>query len=252
MTTSRWQHGLGPVRAWWRDRRRSFAVALFGVVVMVVSGQADAQSPPMAVTAGAGVAFPAGANVPVGDGWNVSVGATFPARAGWAVKVDYIYSRFAPVDRTGQYFDLSWNTVTATLPTTISGRTQSHTGSFDVVYSRWFNERHVLGYVFGGPSIVHRRVTLQGTVRGYLASFCEQQWLTCSPESVPFDQAMGVKNSTDLGANVGFGVSFDVGLKAQVFAETRLVYILGPDYKLPSGTQSGRAQFVPVTVGLRF
>lgn len=216
------------------------------------SGRAWAQAPPVALTVGAGVTLPAGANVPVGDGWNVSVGAVFPARAGWGVKVDYVYSRFAPVDRTGQYLDLSWNTVTATLPTTISGRTQSHTGSFDVVYSRWFNERRVLGYAFGGPSIVHRRVTLQGTARGELISFCEQQWLTCVSGSVPFDQAMGVKNSTDLGANVGFGVAFDVGLKAQVFAEARLVYLFGPNYSLPSGTQSGRAQFVPVTVGLRF
>jgi len=171
---------------------------------------------------------------------------------GWGVRADYVYSRFASMDVEAQYRDPDWLIAVVSLPTSVSGRTQSHAGSVNVVYSRRLGEGRALGYVFGGPSIVHRRATVKAVVTGDLVGFCAPQWFQCAAGAVPVEQATGVRNATDLGVNAGAGVTFDVGLRASLFVEARMLHLFGGEY--PQGTTTHRAiaQYVPIVVGLRF
>ena len=67
------------------------------------------------------------------------------------------------------------------------------------------------------------------------------------------DRALGIKKSTDLGFNVGGGVSFDIGLSARLVVEARYFFVEGPPFTSTKGRSTrANASFVPISVGLSF
>ena len=229
------------------------AVALLcGVMAAGAPAAAAAQGSPVPVALGGGLSAPlAGTRAAMGDGWTVSVGATIPVTDSLGVNVGYLYSRFASEEIGAQFFLPSQSAPGATLPATVSGKAQAHVGSIDLVYERPVRAGRSVIYVLAGPSVFHRRVTLTGNGQGQ-TKFCEPQWIQCAAEAVPFDQAMGVRNATDLGFNAGAGVTFDVGLKARLFVEARFFWVRGREFQTASGPERASAQFLPITAGLRF
>jgi opacity protein-like surface antigen len=220
------------------------------VLLAVGAGTAGAQGVPLlSVSVGGGGTFPLpDADSTIGAGWNVGVGATFRVTNQVAIRLDYQYSRFASETVTVPYVD----PVAGSGATMVSGRVQMHVGSFDAVFSHPVRDGRASVYVLGGPSIARRRATVTGTAPGDAVGFCEPQWLRCADGPVPFDQAMGVQETTNVGANVGGGFAVAVGLQARLFVEARYLWIHGDAYAGPSGPERASAAFLPIMVGLRF
>lgn len=204
----------------------------------------------------AGVQVGAGASAPVGEaggssgiGWNVGGAGDLEFRPGLAIRIGYLYSRFGAREATVASGDVSGR---------VRAKTQMHLGAVDLVWKRALPDREATVYLFGGPVIAYRRVTITnrsgtGSPGEAPISFCEPHWLQCAPTAVPYHLALGIRRSTDLGASAGAGMSFDVGLRARLFAEARFVFVDGPTFRDPSGAKrSSDAFYVPVFVGLRF
>jgi len=203
----------------------------------------------------AGVQVGAGAVAPVGEaagssgiGWNVGGGGELEFRPGLAIRAGYFYGRFAAEDAT---------VVAESGSGALRGKTQMHAGTVDLVWKRPITGREATVYLFAGPVIAYRRVTVTSPSGVALAespvSFCEPHWLQCSPTSLPFHRLLGIRRSTDVGASAGAGVSFDVGLRARLFAEARFVFLDGPSFRDASGSKrSADAFYVPVFLGVRF
>lgn len=223
------------------------------VLLAIGAGTAGAQGLPwLSANVGGGGTFSlGGAREAVGDGWNIDAGATVRVTDRVGVRLDYQYSRFAPQALVAQTFDPS-SLATVTTSTPVSGRLQMHVGSFDAVYAWPIRNGRGTAYVLGGPSVAKRRATVTGLATGVVLDFCEPQWFRCSAGLEPFDQATGVRETVDLGVNVGGGLTFDVGLRARVFVEARYLWIHGPTYTGTSGTAQANAAFLPVVAGLRF
>jgi opacity protein-like surface antigen len=208
------------------------------------------QGYPAGLQVGAGAAVPVGAAAgSSGLGWNVGGGGDLEFRPGLAIRVGYFYGRFAAEEAT---------VVLEAGSATLRGKTQVHVGAVDLVWKRELTDYEATVSLFAGPVIAYRRVTLTGPLGGAVSaespvSFCEPHWLQCSPTPLPFHRVPGIRRSTDFGASAGAGVSFDVGLRARLFAEARFVFLDGPSFRDASGsTRSARAFYVPVFLGVRF
>lgn len=204
----------------------------------------------------AGLQVAGGAIAPVGEaggssglGWDVAVAGDVEFRPRLAIRAGYLYGRFG-----AEEIGVASGTESARL----RAKTQMHLGAIDLVWLRPLPDRHATVYVFGGPLLAFRRVTLTNPSGGRTfdeapVTVCQPHWLQCASAAVPYHRVLGIRRSTDLGANVGAGFSFDVGLRARFFAEARFVYIDGPSFRDASGaTRSSDAFYVPVVVGLRF
>ncbi len=204
----------------------------------------------------AGLQVGGGAVAPVGEaggssgiGWDVGGAGDVEFRPGLAIRVGYLYNRFGAREAT---------VTSGTESGTLRAKTQMHLGAVDLVWRRALPDREATVYLFGGPVIAYRRVTLTNptgdvTFNEAPVGVCEPHWLQCAPTPLPYHRVLGIRRSTDLGASAGAGVSFDVGLRARLFAEVRFVFIDGPSFRDASGTtRSSDAYYVPVFLGLRF
>jgi len=197
-----------------------------------------------------------GAVAPLGEaadasglGWNVGVAAEVALRGPVRLRLEGLYSRFAaeeidvPVENEGPQ------------PLTLAsmrGKMQSITVFFDAVVSRPSNDGRRTAYLLAGPLVSQRRVQITGSGDGTFEA-CLPQWFQCSPEPVPFDRALGIRRATSVGASVGAGMTFEVGLTARLVIEARYAYHSGPSFTAADGTkQSASASYIPITVGLRF
>lgn len=207
------------------------------------------QGYPAGAQVGGGAVTPVGtASGPVGFGWDVSVAGDVEFRPGLAIRAGYLYERFGVRETTvsseGERAELR-------------ARTQMHVAGVDLVWRHRLPDRAADFYVFGGPLLAYRRVTLTSPAAGSAfdrvsVDVCEPHWLQCA-STLPFHLVLGIRRSTDLGANAGAGVSVDIGLRARVFAEARFIYIDGPAFRDASGAaRSADALFLPLVVGLRF
>jgi opacity protein-like surface antigen len=131
-----------------------------------------------------------------------------------------------------------------------------HDVTFDLVANARTRGR-ATGYVLAGPGVYHRTVNLTTPAVGFV-TVCDPFWYVCYPTAVAVDQVLGTRSSTDLGMNIGGGLSFKVGENASLYFDVRYVYIWGPTFDGPgvggSAAKSVRAngQAVPITVGIRF
>ena len=206
-------------------------------------------TPPYSFQLTGGVVAPIGeARDAAGLGWNVSVGAEIRLREPVALRAQYLYARFADVPADLPLPSIPGGLVIADL----RAKLQSHTGFFDVVVRRSSSDGRRTGYLLAGPLVALRRVKITGEGEGSFDA-CLPQWLQCEPAPVPFDQALGVRRATSLGASVGAGVAFDVGLRARLVVEARYMYLDGPAFTAADGTtRRASASYLPLTVGLRF
>ncbi|MBP1635941.1 MAG: hypothetical protein H6Q10_2515 [Acidobacteria bacterium] len=200
---------------------------------------------PAGVQVGGGLIVPLGASAgAVNPGWDVAVAGDVEFRPGMAIRLDYLYGRFGAEDRT-----LADAAV-------LHAKTQMHLVTLDLAWRSELSDRGTF-YVFGGGAVAVRRVVLTDTGDGTFdempVDLCEPQWLQCAGEPIPYHLAQGVRESTDLGVNVGTGFSWDVGLSARLFAEARLFYIDGPTFHDSAGKpRSSDAIYAPLVAGLRF
>jgi len=224
-----------------------------GVPALAQSAAPDAPPPrpySFQVTGG-GVAPLGDASDAAALGWNVSAAAGVDLPGPMSLRAQYLYSRFGakeiqvPVEVDGPQ------------PVTLvsmRGQVQSHTGFFDLVAEWPLAGGRRSAYIMAGPLVSGRRVKITGTgpAAGTFDA-CLPQWLQCSPQSIMFDQALGIRRASSVGGSVGAGVSFDIGLRARLVVEARYVYLDGPGFTDTNGArQSASASYLPITVGLRF
>jgi opacity protein-like surface antigen len=208
------------------------------------------QGYPAGIQVGGGAVAPVGAaGDSSGIGWDVGGGGDVEFRPGLAIRIGYFYGRFGAKEQTVTSGDES---------AALRAKTQMHIGAMDLVWKRSLPDREATVYLFGGPVIAYRRVTLTNPSGGTafdeaLVAACEPHWLQCASAPLPYHRLLGIRRSTDLGASAGAGISFDVGLRARLFAEARFVFVDGPSFRDASGTKrSSDAFYVPVVFGLRF
>lgn len=212
---------------------------------------AGAQERPVALSVSGGATLPLGdARDAMGLGWNVGVAGSVEIASGWEVRADYLYSRFGA--DTSKWDVTLGPLLPAFVEVTVRAKSQMHAGSVDVAWTRRMaNGARV--HVMAGPSFFHRRVQITGTGPQGDTTACEPQWLQCSAGPIGFDRALGIKTSNDLGFNLGAGVAFGAGLNAVVTIEARYFSVRGPLFHGAGGRAvRASAQFVPISVGLRF
>lgn len=218
----------------------------------LAAGSAFAQNSfPISVTVQGGATLPiTEARKAMGAGWNVGVAGQADVAGQLGVRADYLYSRFAAGTST---WDVTLGPLLpAFMEVEVRGKSQMHTGSFDLTWT-WPLAQGARATVMAGPSIFHRRVQITGTGPHGDTVACEPLWFQCSAAAVPFDEAVGIKTSNDLGFNVGVGLAFPVGLQALLTVEARYFFAHGPEYAAPGGgTRRASANFLPVSVGLSF
>ena len=234
--------------------------ALLALVMIVASTPAGAQAPadgqPMPPSKPYSLQVTGGAVAPLGGaadasglGWNVGVAAELALRGPVGLRLEGLYSRFAaeeidvPVEKAGpQPLRLA----------SMRGKMQSVTVFFDAVVSRHSKDGRRGAYLLAGPLVSQRRVQITGSGDGTFEA-CLPQWFQCSPEPVTFDRALGIRRATSMGASVGAGMSFEVGLTARLVIEARYAYHAGPSFTSADGTrQRASASYIPITVGLSF
>jgi hypothetical protein len=101
-------------------------------------------------------------------------------------------------------------------------------------------------YMLAGVGLYRRSVTLTTSGTG-LVTVCDPWWFVCDLQPVPAERVVGSRSTTDVGVNVGAGVTVRM-----LFAEIRYHYIWGPTFSTPSGTQKATGKFLPLTVGVNF
>jgi opacity protein-like surface antigen len=242
----------------WRPARH--VPGLLAVVLLAAAAPAAAQAPaeaqPGPPSKPYSLQVTGGAVVPLGEaadasglGWNVGAAAEVALRGPVRLRVEGLYSRFAakeidvPVEKEGpQPLALA----------SMRGKMQSVTVFFDAVVGRPSKDGRRTAYLLAGPLVSQRRVQITGSGDGTFEA-CLPQWFQCSSEPVPFDRALGIRRATSIGASVGAGMSFEVGLRARLVIEARYAYHDGPSFTAADGTkQSASASYIPITVGLRF
>jgi len=113
-------------------------------------------------------------------------------------------------------------------------------------------------YAIVGVGYYYRPIEVTTPAVGYVPGYCDPWWYWCYPGGwVSYDKVVGSRSSSDVGINVGGGVSFRLGDAAALYVEARYHYIWGPSYDVTdsagkhyTGTATG--QFLPIVVGLRF
>jgi hypothetical protein len=193
-----------------RAQERRVTPFVAGAVTAPLSGTADHFNP----------GFGAGAGVT----WNLTEQS--------GVRLDYVWSTLTPKPvpaDVGQPLDIAANVqyLTATF------KFQGPPGRTRL-------------YILGGGGVYRRAVTISGGGSG-MVSVCNPWWFVCEPNPVPGSSLNGTRSSTDLGVNIGFGVT--VG---RLFAELRYHYAFGPSYDTPQGETPASGKFLPLLVGVTF
>jgi opacity protein-like surface antigen len=234
---------------WTLTRALATAALLAGVQLLPLS--ASAQDKPVTFNLGAGPFWPSGE---VGDrfdtGFTIPVGITANLTDTVGLQFEYMFARM-----NGPSATLS-GTNDNGVPASIQLDTNHymHTGTFNVVVGEQ-RARGAGGYAIGGLGFYRRSVQLTTPSVGF-ATVCDPWWWVCFPVAVPVTQIIGTRSSTDLGFNVGGGVTF-----GNFYAEVRYHYVRGPEFAVPAqlplpGGQTGNVRatghYLPVNFGVRF
>jgi opacity protein-like surface antigen len=226
-------------------------VALLACLAVAAAGLLSAQERPVALTAVGGATLPVqDARGAMGPGWNVGVAGSVKVAPALELRGDYLYSRFGA--QTARWDVTLGPLLPAFQTVTVRAKSQMHTVSLDLAWIRPIGGGARV-YLLGGPSVFHRRVQITGTGPSGTTTGCEPPWLQCAAQPVAFDRALGIKTANDLGFNVGAGVAFEAGLNALVTIEARYVSVRGDALRSADGRSlDASAQFLPISIGLRF
>jgi hypothetical protein len=167
----------------------------------------------------------------IGGGGDVGVMWNFTRQM--AVRADFVYA--AVTSRA------EW-TSKATIPATVSSRMLF--GTADFVFKAPQGRARI--YVLGGVGLYRRSVNVQSASAGQ-ASLCDPWWLVCEPNSVGVGQVTGARSTTDVGVNIGAGVTI-----GWAFIEGRYHFMWGPTFTTATGETMATGKYFPVTVGVRF
>jgi len=216
----------------------------------------QSEEAPVSFGVSAGLTFPVlGTGGEIGNGWNVGAGVTWRVRPGLGVRADYLYHRFGVAE--GNLTVETLGAPSALQTPDVVAHPQMHVISVGLEYSQAMPQRRASVSVFGGPSLFRQRVkmTLPGGDKLFgplAAEFCQPRWLGCYASGADWDPIIGIHKSSDLGFNVGAGLTFDAGLTAQVVIEVRYFHVWGPTFSLNGRSVREPGHYLPVTVGLRF
>jgi opacity protein-like surface antigen len=186
------------------------------------------------VTFGAGAGF----SVPTGDagkdlnpGWNFDLRGGYRANRHLALDLDFNYNR--------------WNLNRAALARV--GEPGGYTSIWSLSFTpviRAATHSHVTPYVFGGPGLYYRNLSLTqpATVNTLV---CDFFFGFCFPATVGVTQVVSSSTTYKGGVNAGGGLEVRLGpSRAKLFAEAR--------YSRMFTTHGNDITFVPVTFGLRW
>lgn len=213
--------------------------ACLAAIGLSLMGTASAQmsypeGPTSHIEIGAGAGFSeafgrAGNNVDTG--WNFDVRGGYKASHNLALDLDFNYNR--------------WNLNNAALARygEPGGYMQMFSVSFLPVLRgspRW----HAAPYVFGGPGVYYRNLTLtQPTTVNTI--FCDPFFGFCTPTSVGVNQVVASSTTWKGGVAAGAGLEFRLGQSnLKLFGEAR--------YSRMFTTHGADLEFVPVTFGVRW
>lgn len=206
--------------------------ALAAAVACVLVSPASAQDRPVTVMAAGTLTAPLSGTA---DHFNPGFGAT--AGLLWNLG-----------DQHGVRADATWSTLTPkAVPATVgqsldvSGRVQYATVTF---FFQAPPGRARL-YLLGGVGVYRRQVSLSGG--DGLVDVCNPWWFVCETGPVTASRMAGSRSTTNIGVNVGLGVS-----AGRVFGEVRFHYAAGPSFQTPQGEEPATGKFFPLTVGVRF
>ncbi len=113
-------------------------------------------------------------------------------------------------------------------------------------------ERSVGAYLVAGGGLYFREVELTRFEGSVTVPVCDPWLGFCYGSTVPVERILGQRSTTDLGVNVGAGMTLRAGDDVTVFLEARFHQVWGDEFQTPTGPRKANAQFFPVTVGLRF
>jgi opacity protein-like surface antigen len=227
------------------EMRGSVVIAVF--CALVLASPVHAQERPVSFNIGAGVTATTGeVHSQFGSGFNFDAGLTFRLTDAVGFLAEYQFNDFGK-----KAVSLATNLPTDA-PTRFDVNHRMHVGSFDMVFKPRTSGR-VGGYLLVGPGVYNRVVELTTPDVG-LIRVCNPWWYVCYQVPVAVDQVVGSRSSTDVGINVGGGVTFKIGGSASFYVEARYHYVWGPAVEDPSTGESVKANgtYFPITFGIRF
>lgn len=210
---------------------------LCGGFVLLVAGvllasMAHAQSGRWELGAGAGFSLPAGnAGSDLNTGWNFDIRGGYIPGERVTLALDFNYNR--------------WN-----LNSTALARYGEPNG-YTTIWSLSFTPeirgpvyRRIDPYVFGGPGLYYRNLTLT-TPMIVNTVVCDYFFGFCYPASVGVNQVVASSTTYKLGVNGGAGIDIHIGDGPwRLFGEAR--------YSRMFTTKGSDLTFIPVTFGVRW
>jgi opacity protein-like surface antigen len=205
------------------------------LVVLATAVPAAAQEKPLSLAVGGAVVGPLSASADrFSTGLGVTFGATWHINEQMGVKTDYVWSTLGVQD--------DWPVPRPSAPIQITPRIQF--GTADFMFQA--PPGRVRLYILAGVGLYRRSVTLATSGTGFVM-VCDPWWFVCDPQPVPVERVAGSRSTTDVGVNVGAGLT-----AGMFFAEIRYHYMWGPTFTTPSGSQKATGKFLPLTVGVNF
>lgn len=187
----------------------------------------------------------------VADGLNLSFGLLFDITDSVGIEAEY---SFHGLGQKQLLIPVAVTPIEPAVPAEFFSETNLHYVDVNVIVAPKLSVKGV-PYVIAGGGVYHRPVTVTTPTVGYVPGYCNPYWYICVPgETVPVNTIIGNRSSTDLGMNVGGGMSFVLGESATMYVEARYHYVWGPEVRNPVTGESLRAnaKLLPVIVGFRF
>jgi len=237
--------------------RQMGIVAALAVACVAVAAPSQAQERKVQVNIGGGPSFTSGAvHDHLGNGGTFVIGAIFNVNPKIGIQAEYGYSPFGK-----KAVNLLQVSPTPGSTTEVDAGHHMHQGTFNVIAKMGHEDLKVRPYAIGGLGVYGRVVQLTSPGVGFV-TVCDPWWYVCYPTAVEVTNILGSRSSTDMGIDVGGGVTIKLGDVAQFYAEVRYNYIWGPKASsflqngatLPPGTEDKNAngQYIPIIFGFRF
>ncbi len=186
-----------------------------------------------------------GASLPSSDlgdrfdtGWNLQADFTYHATPSLGLQLGYGHHEFGA---KSDFFDLTALEATQKM---------DHLGLALVLGTP--RDRGLGGYLVAGGGLYFREVEVTRFEGSVTVPVCDPWLGFCYGSTVPVESIVGQRSNTDLGVNVGAGLTLKAGDDVTLFVEARFHQVWGDEYQTPTGSRKANAQFFPITVGLRF
>ena len=187
----------------------------------------------------------------VADGFNFNLGLLFNVTDTFGIETEYSFNGLGQKQLT---IPVSPTPVDSATPAEFFAETNLHVVGVNIVVTPYRGGR-AAPYLIAGGGVYHRPITITTPTVGYVPGYCNPYWYICVPgEAVPVNTVIGNRSATNVGVDVGGGMSFAFGENATMYMEVRYHYVRGPEVTNSVTGESLRAngKFLPITVGFRF